>query len=132
MNLLLDTHAFVWWILDSPKLPVFWRKAISSGSNRVAVSSASILKMAIKIAQGKLRLAKDIDMAIENIPAACGFEDLFITSKHAAFVGKLPMLHRDPFDRILVAQAMIEKKTLVSLDKNISAYQVQLLVPEAT
>jgi PIN domain nuclease of toxin-antitoxin system len=125
MRLLLDTHALLWWLEDSARLPDHWKSALASPTNRVAVSAASILEIAIKLSLGRLQIDETID--IETLGLRCGFSDLPITAAHAAQLRRLPWHHRDPFDRILVAQAQAETMTLVSLDQNVTAYDVALL-----
>ncbi len=125
MKLLLDTHALLWWLNDSPQLPERWRTEIASPVNRITVSSVSILEMAIKRVQGKLQIASEL--GLENLAGACGFVSLSVSSTHAARVEHLPWHHRDPFDRLLVAQAQLEEMKLVSMDKQILHYDVELL-----
>ncbi len=127
MRLLLDTHALLWWLDDSPRLPQNWRDAITSPATDVAVSAASILEIAIKLSLKKLRISKSVDLA--GIPVTCGFAEIPISGAHAAQVGKLPWHHRDPFDRLLVAQALIEQRALLSKDANIKKYDVQVIEP---
>jgi PIN domain nuclease of toxin-antitoxin system len=125
MRLLLDTHALLWWLDDNPQLPDLWKTALASPSNRVSVSSASILELAIKRSQGRLQITSEL--ALESLPSACGFADLPVSGAHAAHVENLPWHHHDPFDRLLIAQARVEEMKLVSMDRQIRLYDVELL-----
>jgi PIN domain nuclease of toxin-antitoxin system len=120
MNLLLDTHAFLWWDANDSKLPVDLKAAIASPSNQVYVSAVTVWEIAIKRASGKLLFAGSVPRAISEHR----FLPLAITVEHAEFAGSLPQLHRDPFDRLLVAQARLEGLMLVTVDEEILRYKV--------
>lgn len=122
MNLLLDTHAFLWWIADDGLDPRAWIQ-IADGNNEVVVSAASAWEIAIKRARGKLPFDHDITHAI----SASGFSQLPITASHAVAAGALPLHHHDPFDRMLLAQAQLEGLTLVTRDPKMQDYGVELL-----
>ncbi len=124
MRLLLDTHVVLWWRQDSRRIGRQTRAAIA-GASAVYVSAASAWEVAIKAAVGRLDLADPFESHVEK----AGFEPLPITFAHAAEVGRLPPHHADPFDRMLVAQARIERLVLVTHDVNIRAYDVDLLMP---
>jgi PIN domain nuclease of toxin-antitoxin system len=124
VNLLLDTHAFLWWLADDPKLGERARQAIADGSALVHVSAATLWEIAIKQALGKLNV-ESADLAAE-IPAN-GFVELPITGRHALRAGGLPRHHDDPFDRMLVAQALDEGLTLVTRDPALEAYELSTL-----
>ena len=126
-RLLLDTHTFLWWVDDAPELRGKARRAIADVNNECCLSMASCWEMAIKASLGKLRLAKSVERFISEQLAANGFALLNITLGHAAKVEKLPFHHRDPFDRLLVAQAMTEKLIIVSADTVFSRYGVKVL-----
>jgi PIN domain nuclease of toxin-antitoxin system len=123
MNLLLDTHVLLWWLGDDPNLSQSARTVIADGNNLVFVSAAVIWEIQIKQALGKLK----IPVNFRNVLDQQGFDLLDITVEHAYAVGKLPPYHRDPFDRILVAQAKVEKMTLVSRDNHIKKYKVPFI-----
>lgn len=125
MRLLLDTHALLWWLQGSRKLPKAWKDAIADSDNEVYVSAASILEIAIKSSLKKLTI--DSKIPLDELPARCGFDDLAISGLHAAAVRELPWLHRDPFDRLLVAQAQCESMVLVSEDDAVRQYDVASL-----
>ena len=124
MNLLLDTHVLLWWLDDNPDLSLRARTVIADGNNLVFVSAAVIWEIQIKHALGKLKIPKNF----RNVLNQQGFELLDITVEHAYAVGKLPLYHRDPFDRILVAQAKLENMILVSRDKRIKKYKISLII----
>ena len=126
-RLLLDTHAFLWWVDDAPQLTAAARRAIGDASNECYLSLASCWEMAIKSSLGKLRLAKPVERFISEQLAANGFSLLNIELRHTAKIEKLLFHHRDPFDRLLIAQAMMEKLTIVSADSALSDYGVKIL-----
>ena len=127
MRLLLDTHAFLWWITDDPSLSNAARAAIANGKSQCFLSVASCWEMAIKSSIGKLRLTKPVERFIPEELAANDFQLLAMDFKHAAKVETLPFHHRDPFDRLLVAQSLTEKMTLLSADAVLSEYGVKRL-----
>ena len=104
MKILLDTHAFLWWDSKDDRLPFPLRSVIASSENQVYVSAVTVWEIAIKRAIGKLVFGKPIGETIERYE----FQPLPITVEHAELAGSLPALHRDPFDRLLVAQAQSE------------------------
>lgn len=124
---LLDTHAFLWWVNDSSELTAAARLAIADARNECFLSLASCWEMAIKSNLGKLRLAKPLERFVAEHLAANGFTLLNIELRHTALVEKLPSHHRDPFDRLLIAQAMTEQLTIVSADGCFADYGVKLL-----
>lgn len=119
MNLLLDTHALIWALENNPTLSHAAREAIVDGHNLVFVSAVSVWEISIKRALGKLRAP---DNVIEEVNLH-RFTPLGISLAHADLAGQLPALHQDPFDRMLVAQATLEKLTIVTRDENIQQYQ---------
>jgi PIN domain nuclease of toxin-antitoxin system len=122
--LLLDTHALLWWLLDSPELSTTARAAIADPAQRVLVSSASAWDLATKQRIGKLPEAGEI---VANLPAYLRkqrFEALAISTEHALAAGRLPGPHRDPFDRMLMAQAQIEQADVVTVDPVFRDYGV--------
>lgn len=125
MRLLLDTHAFLWWLGDAPQLSAAAREAIRNPQALVHVSAASIWEIAIKAKLGRLDV-HDSDCAAEI--DANGFVELAITARHAQSAGALPRHHDDPFDRMLVAQAQLEDLVLVTRDRHLRRYGAQLLV----
>ena len=123
MRLLADTHIFVWCDQQPKAVPPVLMTALRNTQNQVFVSVASIWEIAIKRATGKLRFPAGIEAAIERM----GFDLLPISAAHAEFAGGLPRHHNDPFDRMLIAQAMLEDLTFGTRDRRISAYTVATL-----
>lgn len=117
MNLLLDTHALIWAANAPEKLPSAVRAAIEDPDNRIWISAASAIEVAIKFRIGKLEGADELAERFETVIAGFGFGQLPISVAHASLAGLLPFEHRDPFDRILIAQAQIEQYSLVSNEK---------------
>ena len=122
-KLLLVTHTLLWWLEDSPLLNQKARAEIQNGRNLVYVSAATTWEASIKKALGKLTAPKDLDIIIKNER----FLSLPISLYHGQIAGQLPPLHRDPFDRMLVAQAQVEDLVLVTGDKNIMKYDIRIL-----
>ena len=124
MNLLLDTHAFLWAIDNHPNLSPKAREAIVDGNNIVLISAATAWEIAIKKAIGKLKLPEGDYFQELKLHR---FMPLDITTEHALAVEGLPPHHKDPFDRMLIAQAQIEKLTLVTRDQRIKVYDVSVI-----
>jgi len=123
VNVLLDTHILIWALENNPSLSKKARNAITTGGNMVFVSAASVWEISIKKSIGKLRVPDNLlEELIDH-----RFSLLNISAEHAQLAGELPMIHKDPFDRMLVAQAKIEKLTLISNDPMIAQYKVKLL-----
>lgn len=126
MRLLLDTHAFLWWIGDDPRLPAKARKLISGERNEVFLSVASAWELAIKVGIGRLRLAESLEDFVTRNVEVNGFQVLPVHLRHVLHVSTLPDHHGDPFDRILVAQARTENLVFVSGDKQVARYPVTI------
>ncbi len=124
MNLLLDTNILIWLYEESPVLKAETRAIVTSRANQVTVSIASIWEMSIKQASGKLKIPDNLLALLE----LNNMQLLPIDVEHAFAVGSLPPLHGDPFDRMLVAQAMLEDLTIMTHDKKITAYSVSCLL----
>ena len=122
MNLLLDTHAVVWFLEGSDKLRSQARTAIES-AERVYVSSATIWEMAVKVSRGRLEAPSDFPDRLLDL----GMLQLALEWEHARVAGGLPLHHRDPFDRMLVAQAIVERLTIVTRDEEIARYPVPVI-----
>jgi PIN domain nuclease of toxin-antitoxin system len=120
-RLLLDTHVLLWAVEDSPILGLDAREVIVDPRNQVFVSAASVWEIAIKRAQGKLSIPESVSEAVKE----AGFAELPVTFFHAEQAGALPPYHRDPFDRMLVAQAQAEGLVIVTQDANIPRYGVR-------
>ena len=127
MRLLLDTHAFIWWIAGNPSLSATAQAAIDDPTNDVFVSAASAWEIATKHRIGKLPDAAALAADVEAAIADQGFAALPITIRHAQLAGSLPGPHRDPFDRMLIAQAILESATLLSNETVFDAHGVNRL-----
>ena len=125
--LLLDTHALLWWLAQPDRLSPAAHGAIADQGNRVHVSAASGWEIATKVRLGKLPAASELLNDLPQLLAAQGFELLPITLLHGLHAGGYPMAHRDPFDRLLAAQAELGGLTLVSLDPALAAFPCCLL-----
>lgn len=126
MQLLIDTQIFIWAVMDSPRLGQKARYVMLD-ADEVVVSAASIWEIAIKIKLGKLE--GDPAEFVEAIGAS-GFQELTISVKHAAKVHELPLYHRDPFDRLLIAQALVEPMRLLTADSVLAQYsELVMTVP---
>ncbi len=123
MNYLLDTHILLWWLNDDERLSRQANDAICSPANIVAVSAASIWEIAIKRRLGKLKIPAGWFDELRKEK----FVNVPIAWTHAAEVERLPLHHQDPFDRLLVAQAILEDMILITHDKNILKYEVSVL-----
>lgn len=128
MRILLDTHALIWALAAPSRLPAAMRHAVQSAENEVYASLASAWEIAIKVGLG--RLVFDLE-SMESTLAASGIQTLEISLRHTARVAELPQHHGDPFDRMLVAQALCESMTLVSRDRELAKYGVKLLWRDA-
>lgn len=122
-RLLLDTHAFIWWIAGNESLGQKAREQIADTGNEIYISSASVWEMSIKQQLGKLSAPEDLETVVER----CGFSALPISLFHAQQAGSLPAHHRDPFDRMLIAQGQAEGLTIVTQDSAFPAYGIHLL-----
>ena len=127
MRLLLDTHAFLWFVLNDGQLSSTARGLIVDPANDVLISPASYWEIAIKISIGKYSLHAPYAAFIEQSIGGNGFEVLHIEPKHAAAITNLAHHHRDPFDRLLIAQALVEQVPLLSSDPDFDGYPIQRL-----
>jgi PIN domain nuclease of toxin-antitoxin system len=124
MRLLLDTQAFLWFVTDDPRLSAPARTAIEDGGNERLLSIASVWEMAIKHSIGKLAFTEPFGQFVANETAANNINLLPVAVEHTVAVAFLPLHHRDPFDRILVAQAMTDNLPIVSSDEVVDRYAV--------
>jgi PIN domain nuclease of toxin-antitoxin system len=125
MNILLDTHTFLWFVNDDPRLSQPARVLIETEESQPFLSVASLWEIAIKISLGKLNLKQPYEIFIPQQLALNGIGILNVTLEHTAAITTLPFHHRDPFDRLLVVQSKIEKMPLVSIDSAFDAYEVK-------
>jgi len=124
MKLLIDTHVLLWWLDDPALLSKDARSAIQNGRNTIYVSAAVTWEIMIKQSLGKLKMPDTLDQVLK----VNRFSELSITVPHTLTLQTLPVHHRDPFDRILVAQALCEELTIISRDANIQKYSVAYLL----
>lgn len=123
MDLLLDTHVVLWWLADDGRLSSEARVLIADTDNRVHVSAASAWEVVIKQGLGKLRLEGDFEAEVRDN----GFNALPVLLRHAAEIKDLPPIHRDPFDRMLVAQSRVENLHLMTADPRLFEYPTQTI-----
>ena len=124
MRLLLDTHAFLWFVLDEPQLSTTARGLIADANNDIEVSPATYWEIAIKIRLGKYILPDPFQEFMEREIAVNRFNILHIEPRHVAPLTTLPFHHKDPFDRLLVAQSLYEQIPIVSVDLQLDAYGI--------
>ena len=124
MRLLLDTHALIWWLAGDEKLGRRARESISDEANLVVVSAASAMEVATKFRIGKLPDAALLAQDFEAIIASQGFTELGISVRHARLAGEMGIDHKDPFDRLLIAQALSEDLALVSNEARFDDFAV--------
>lgn len=122
MNVLIDTHVLLWWLSDHPSLPQRSRQLLADPDTTIYLSAVVMWELRIKQALGKVVLPAEFRETLENQ----GFTELPVTIAHTDRLATLPMVHRDPFDRLLVAQALEEKLCLMSFDDAVRQYEVTL------
>jgi PIN domain nuclease of toxin-antitoxin system len=125
LRLLLDTHALIWWLAGDEKLGRHAQEAMSDEGNPVAVSAASAMEVATKFRIGKLPDAALLAQDFEAIIASQGFTELGISVRHARLAGEMGIDHKDPFDRLLIAQALSEDLVLVSNETRFDDFAVK-------
>lgn len=126
-RLLLDTHVFLWWLIDDPRLGSEARELIADPDSQVFISAATGWEIGIKRALGKLDAPRDLEREVERN----GFAHLPVTFFHGEQAGALPPHHRDPFDRMLIAQAQAEGLLLLTADNHFSAYGIRALAADS-
>ena len=127
MKILLDTHTFLWWITDDQRLPDHAREIISNGDNALFLSAASGWEITIKAKIGRLNLPDEPQRFIPEQMKPNFIQSLPIQMSHALHVSTLPDYHRDPFDRLLIAQSQLEEIPILSSDPQIANYQVEVI-----
>ena len=125
MHLLLDTHALIWWMTNSPLLPDTVHRLMLDKRNTIVVSAASAWEMATKVRLGRLPAASDITRNFQEYLSQSGFESLPVSAEHGIRAGLLPGPQRDPFDRMLIAQAQAENLTIVSNELAFDSYGIR-------
>jgi len=123
----LDTNAFLWWVTDGQELSPRARRLIADGRNDVFFSAVSAWEIVVKAALGRVTLPKDAERYIPEQLERNAFDVLPVQVHHALRVASLPPLHRDPFDRLLVAQALTEGLSIVSADRGLAGYAARVL-----
>jgi PIN domain nuclease of toxin-antitoxin system len=127
VRLLLDTHTFLWWTSNDPSLSHGVKTAIGDRRNEIVLSAVSTWEMAILLAKGRIALAQPLTSFIPSQLALYQFQPLMISYDHTYIVEQLPLHHKDPFDRLLIAQAMVEDLVLLTCDSKFGPYSVQTL-----
>ena len=125
-RLLLDTHIFLWWLTEDPALHKHVKQTIIDSGNQVYISAATVWEISVKQTLGKLTLPEDMERDMEKVVEEERFLKLPISLYHAQIAGGLPMIHKDPFDRMLIAQAQAQRLLLVTDDMQIKKYPVQV------
>lgn len=125
MRVLIDTHVFLWWVEGDRQLPAAAKRAIADQKNECFVSLASAWELAIKAGLGKLKLAVPVQRYVIDHVAANAFSLLEIRISHVGLVETLPKHHSDPFDRLLIAQALLEDLTVITADPFFRKYDVK-------
>lgn len=127
MRVLLDVHAFIWWNTDDSRLSASARSVMEDDATEIFVSVGSIWEVAIKVAKGRLELPVDIDRYVDERLAANEWRSLSIDRRHVIRAAALPTIHRDPFDRMLVAQSQLEDLPIITTDAAITRYDVETI-----
>lgn len=127
MRVLLDTHVLLWWVTESDRLSVEVRRLFEGERHELLWSAASTWELGIKVQLGKLRLPEPLEEFVPRQIADEGLIGLPIYHDHALQAARLPTLHRDPFDRMLVAQALVERVPLVTQDRQLEGYDVECI-----
>ncbi len=127
MRVLLDTHAFLWWVLEDPRLSPRALSVVAAPEYDVLVSAVSAWEIAIKSADARLDLPEPAGTYVRDRIAANGFRELAVTVEHAVRAASLPAIHRDPFDRLLIAQAQVEGIPILTSDTAIARYDVDVI-----
>lgn len=126
MRLILDTHAFIWWFNEPERLPARVLEALRDPVNETMLSAVSILEMQLKIDAGKLDLAVPLPDLVRRHERENDMAVLPLRAPHVYALGELPRIHRDPFDRLLVAQAVVEDASIATSDEEIGRYPVKV------
>lgn len=127
MSFLLDTHAFLWWVTADPRLSASAKTVLDDGSSRRCVSAVTAFEIANKFRIGKLEFAREIIEHFDAVLDDAGFEKLPVTPTHALLAGQILSDHKDPFDRMLAAQARLETLSLITIDKAFDNFGVERL-----
>ena len=126
MDLLLDTHVLLWWLTDDSRLQERQRSMLHESGTRLLVSSVSAFEIATKVRIGKLPAASAFERELERVCTDFGFDELSLSIEHAALAGRLSVEHRDPFDRLLAAQSIVERIPLMTNDAAFRTFPVDV------
>jgi PIN domain nuclease of toxin-antitoxin system len=126
MNLLIDTQIFIWWADKSERLPQGWLDLLSDSENSLLLSVVSVWEIQIKVQLGKLQMHKPLRDVIVSQQNTNNFTILPVFLPHVLALNELPLHHKDPFDRLIIAQAITEDLTVLSTDSNFSRYTIKL------
>ena len=127
MNYILDTHAFLWFILEDNQLSENAGAIVRSRDNEIYLSAASAWEISIKTGLGRLSIQDELEHFLIDQLSLNGILPMPISLSHAAYTSKLPQIHKDPFDRILIAQSVIEEMSLISRDGTMRKYDVEVV-----
>ncbi len=127
MKILLDTHTFLWWVADDPQISANAKDIISDPNNEIYFSVVSAWEIIIKVGTGKLSLSEPPEIYIPSRVASNQFEILPVQISHILKINSLPNFHKDPFDRLLIAQSLVEDLSLITVDGAIAQYPVKTI-----
>jgi PIN domain nuclease of toxin-antitoxin system len=127
VKVLLDTHTFLWWVADDPQMSVTTKNIIVNPDNDIYLSVISAWEIIIKVGTGKLSLSEPPEIYIPNPIASNQFEILPVQISHILKINSLPNFHKDPFDRLLIAQSLVEDFSLITIDSAITQYPVKTI-----
>jgi len=127
MKYLLDTHAFLWFVSDDKRLSSKAKSIIQDSNNEIYFSAASAWEMSIKAKLGRLKFRRNLESFIIEQLTANSFGPLAITIPHSLYTEKLPQIHKDPFDRMMISQTKVENMVLITGDKKIREYKVSIV-----
>lgn len=127
MRVLIDTHAFIWWNTEDERLSDRARRVMEDEASEIFVSVGSIWEVATKVAKGRLEIPGDLETYVDERLAANRWVPLSIDRRHVIRAAALPVIHRDPFDRILIAQAQLDDMPIVTTDAAITRYDVETI-----
>lgn len=132
LKMLLDTHIFLWWLFDDLRLPAGIKRFVKNRNNAVFVSAASVWEITTKFRLGKLPDAAEVATNVPEWIVRAGFVSMPVTPEHAQLAGSWNLAHRDPFDRMLAAQAKLEKMPLATEDVVLQTFPVEIFSGEKT
>ena len=127
MRFLLDTHTFLWWVADDPQLSLSAKTIISNPDNEIYFSVVSAWEIIIKVGTGKFSLSQPPEIYIPSRITSNQFETLTVQMPHILRINGLPNFHKDPFDRLLIAQSLVEDLSLITVDQEIAQYPVKTI-----